>query len=226
MTAASRPDLLRRGYRLAAATVSWNLAEAVIATTAGILAGSVALVGFGVDACIELTSGVIVGWRLRKELRGQSAEQIERTERIAARIAGVLLLGLACYILIDAGRRLLGFGELPDESPLGIGLTAVSMIIMPLLGRAKLRTAKALGSGALRADAYETITCAWLSLTTLVGLSLNAAFGWWWADPAAALVLVPLIVREGLEAWRGECGCHEDEPEAAPAEPVAPEPGS
>ena len=108
---------------------------------------------------------------------------------------------------MDAGRRLFGFGSVAEESRLGIVLTAISMIIMPVLGWAKLRTAVALHSGALRADAYETITCSWLSLTTFLGLALNAAFGWWWADPLAALAIVPLAVREGLEGWRGE---HDD----------------
>jgi divalent metal cation (Fe/Co/Zn/Cd) transporter len=128
---------------------------------------------------------------------------------LASRAAGALLLLLAAYILIDAGRRLLGFGAEAEQSLVGIVLTAISLVVMPVLGWAKLRTARQLGSRALRADAYETIACAWLSLTTLTGLVLNAAFGWWWADPLAALVLVPLIVREGLEGWKGEC-CDDD----------------
>ena len=120
-------------------------------------------------------------------------------------MAGTLLLLLAVYIVVDAGRRLLGFGAEAERSILGIALTAVSLVVMPFLGWAKLRTARRLGSGALRADAYETIACAWLSLTTLAGLVLNATLGWWWADPLAALCLVPLIVREGLEGWKDEC---------------------
>jgi predicted Co/Zn/Cd cation transporter (cation efflux family) len=123
----------------------------------------------------------------------------EALERRTGRIAGALLLGLAVYIVVDAGRRLLGFGAEARESLLGIVLTAISAVVMPLLGWAKLRTAAALRSGALRADAYETIACSWLSLTTLAGLILNASLGWWWADPLAALVVVPLVVREGLE---------------------------
>ena len=116
-------------------------------------------------------------------------------------------MGLSVYIVVDAGRRLFGFGSEAEESRLGIVLTAISMIVMPVLGWAKLRTAVALHSGALRADAYETITGSWLSVTTFLGLVLNAAFGWWWADPLAALAIVPLAVREGLEGWRGE---HDD----------------
>jgi len=206
---ASRAPLLRRGFRLALFTVAWNILEGFIAVLAGAVAGSVALIGFGVDSFVETASGVVVGWRMRDELLGRSQERVERVERRASRIAGALLLLLATYILVDAGSRLLGFGERAEESILGIVLTAVSLLVMPLLGLAKLRTARALGSGALRADAYETITCAWLSFTTLLGLLLNALRGWWWADPLAALLLVPLIVREGLEGWTGRhCGCY------------------
>jgi cation diffusion facilitator family transporter len=196
--------LLRRGFLLEVATFLWNVIEGVVAVAAGTIAGSVALIGFGIDSFVETASAVVVGWRLREEIRGRSPEATERIERTASRIAGSLLLILAVYILIDAGRRLLGFGEEADRSLVGIALTAVSLVVMPFLGWAKLRTAKALRSGALRADAYETIACAWLSLTTLLGLVLNALLGWWWADPFAALCLVPLIVREGLEGIRGE----------------------
>lgn len=203
---------LRRGLLLEIVTVLWNLVEGAVAVTAGTVSGSVALIGFGIDSFVETASAVVVGWRLNAELRGRSAEASERLERIASKIAGVLLLLLAAYVTIDAGRRLLGFGVEARESFLGILLTSVSLVVMPFLGWSKLRTARALNSRALRADAYETIACAWLSLTTLVGLALNASFGWWWADPLAALVLVPLIVREGLEGLRGnECGCGHDD---------------
>lgn len=200
-----RKRLLRRGVYLAAATVAWNVVEGVVAVWAGLLASSVALIGFGIDSFIETASAAVVGWRLRAELTGSADEErAEVLERRAARVAGALLLALAAYIVIDASRRLLGFGEGASESPVGIALTAVSLAIMPALGWVKLRTAGALQSGALRADAYETIACAWLSLATLVGLVLNAALGWSWADPLAALAIVPLVVREGLEGWRGE----------------------
>ena len=204
-TQTERLALLRRGQLLEAATVGWNLLEGIVAVSAGALASSVALIGFGIDSFVETVSGAIVAWRLLSELHGRADKAgVGALERRAGRIAGALLLGLASYIAIDAGRRLLGFGAEARESVLGIALTAISLVVMPLLGRAKLRTASALGSGALRADAYETITCAWLSLTTLTGLVLNAALGWWWADPVAALVIVPLVVREGIEGWRGE----------------------
>jgi cation diffusion facilitator family transporter len=211
MTAKSRPELLRRGYLLAVAMVGWNVVEGVVAAAAGIVAASVALLGFGIDSFVETASSVVVAWRIHVELRAPDPERAERVERRAARIAGALLLVLAGYIVIDAGRRLLGFGPRAEESLPGMILTAVSLGLMPGLGWAKLRIARQLDSTAMRADAYETITCAWLSLTTLAGLALNAALGWWWADPLAALVLVPLIVREGLEGWRGGCGCHDDD---------------
>lgn len=201
---------LKRAFRLEALTVGWNVVEGVVAVAAGAVAASVALVAFGIDSFIETASAVVVGWRFLEELRHRSPERAERAERVAGLIAGSLLLLLALYITVDALRRLLGHGARSEESLVGIVLTAISLVVMPVLGWAKLRTARALRSGALRADAYETIACAWLSLTTLVGLGLNAALDWWWADPAAALVLVPLIVREGLEGIRGE---DEDEEE-------------
>jgi divalent metal cation (Fe/Co/Zn/Cd) transporter len=181
--------------------------EGLVAVAAGTVAGSVALVGFGIDSFIETASAIVVGWRLRDELHGRSSQRMERVERTASRAAGALLLLLALYLVIDAGRRLVGFGGEARASAIGIALTALSLVVMPLLGGAKLRTAAALGSGALRADAFETITCAWLSLTTLCGLVLNVLLGWWWADPVAALVLVPLIVREGLEGLRARSCC-------------------
>jgi divalent metal cation (Fe/Co/Zn/Cd) transporter len=194
---------MKRAVALAAFTVGWNVLEGFVAVGAGAVAGSVALVGFGVDSFIETASGAVVGWRFLRELKGLDPERAERAERSASRVAGALLMALAVYILLDAGRRLLGLGPEAGESLVGIVLAAVSLVVMPALGWAKLRTSRALTSGALRADAYETIACAWLSLTTLAGLVLNAALGWTWADPLAALLLVPLIVREGLEGLRG-----------------------
>ncbi len=201
-----RRRLMKRAVALALFTVGWNVVEGFVAIGAGALAGSVALIGFGVDSFIETASGAVVGWRFLRELRGLDPERAERAERSAARVAGTLLLALAAYIVVDAGRRLLGLGPEAEGSLIGIVLTAVSLVVMPALGWAKVRTGRALRSGALRADAYETIACAWLSLTTLAGLVLNAALGWHWADPLAALLLVPLIVREGLEGLRGEGG--------------------
>jgi divalent metal cation (Fe/Co/Zn/Cd) transporter len=182
-------------------TVSYNALEGVVAIAAGVVAGSVALTGFGVDSVIEVTSGALLWWRLRAELG--SAPLGPTAERRAARGAGFLLLALGVYIVTDSARLLLT-GSQPQSSPVGIVLMALSLVVMPLLARAKLGVAATLGSRALRADAHETIVCAWLSATTLLGLGLNAVLGWWWADPLAALAMLPLIVREGIEAWRGE----------------------
>jgi cation diffusion facilitator family transporter len=204
-----RRKTLQLALRLAGITVAWNVIEGVIAVTAGAEAGSIALLGFGIDSFIETASAAVVGLRLYQEWQGRSPEALERIEKRASRIAGALLLALAAYVLLDSLRRLY-VGAEAGESMLGVALTAVSLIVMPVLGRAKLRAAAELNSRALRADAYETITCAWLSLTTLLGLTANAAFGWHWADPIAALVLVPLIVREGLESVRAQgCHCHD-----------------
>jgi cation diffusion facilitator family transporter len=215
----TRESLLRRGLLLAIGTLAWNVVEGVVAVAAGALSSSVALIGFGIDSFVETASAGVVGWRLWVELRGRDLEATEQLERRTSRIAGALLLLLALYIVIDAGRRLVGFGAQAEESPVGMALVAVSLTLMPVLGWGKLRVSKALGSGALRADAYETIACAWLSLTTLVGLMLNATFGWWWADPLAALALVPLIVREGIEGWKGAHCEREGEGEVEPARP-------
>ena len=193
---------MRRGLWLSSLTVAWNVVEAVITIAAGVIANSIALISFGIDSSIEIISALVVSWRLWREYRGGLSEDANLVERRAARITGGLLLLLAFYITVDAGRRLLGFGEQADASPVGIALTGLSLLIMPLLGWAKLRTASALRSAAMRADAFETITCAWLSLTTLVGLTLNAGFGWSWADPLAAILIIPLIVREGIEGWQ------------------------
>ena len=193
----TRAAALGQGVVLEGVTVGYNALEGAIAIAAGLAAGSVALTGFGIDSVIEVTSGVVLWWRLRAELG--SSQLGPAVEARAARWAGALLLGLALYLVIESGRRLVT-EDRPSESVVGIVLMVLSLIVMPLLARAKLRTARALGSRALRADAHETIVCAWLSFTTLLGLVLNAMFGWWWADPVAALAMVPLIAREGLEA--------------------------
>src|SRR6266704_6455746 len=197
----SRTGLLRRGVVLEGVTVGYNALEGVIAIAAGLAAGSVALTGFGIDSIIEVTSGGVLWWRLRAELGAACSGPT--VEARAARWAGALLLALAVYIVAESGRRLVT-GDRPGESVVGIVLMVLSLIVMPLLARAKLRVAASLGSRALRADAHETIVCAWLSFTTLLGLALNAALGWWWADPVAALAMVPLITQEGREAWSAQ----------------------
>ena len=196
-----REAALRQGITLEGVTVGYNILEGLVAIVAGIAAGSVALTGFGIDSVIEVTSGALLWWRLRAELG--LAPLGPTVERRAARGAGFLLLALGVYIVTDSARVLVT-GSRPASSLIGIVLMALSLTVMPLLARGKLRVAASLGSRALRADAHETIVCAWLSATTLLGLGLNAVLGWWWADPVAALAMLPLIVREGLEAWRGE----------------------
>lgn len=204
---ASRHDLIRRGLLIETSLIGWNIVEGAIAVSAGLVVSSVALIGFGVDSFIEITSGSVVTWRLWLEYRGVSAERVEAVERRAARIAGSILLLLAAYIVIDAGRRLLGSGPEAEESMIGIVLTGFSLVIMPALAWIQLGIARRLGSAALRADTVQAFACVWLSLSTFIGLSANAAFGWSWADPLSAIVIVPLVIREGLEGLRGHTCC-------------------
>jgi divalent metal cation (Fe/Co/Zn/Cd) transporter len=183
-------------------TVAWNSLEGLVSVALGILAGSIALVGFGIDSVIETSSGLILLWRLQAR---RDAEQAEAAESRAERLVGASLLILAMYVAGDALLSLLR-GEAPAESPGGIVLAAVSLTVMPLLARSKRHLASQLRSDALRADAVQTIICAYLSAILLAGLVLNARLGWWWADPLAALAMVPVIAREGLDAWRGDHG--------------------
>lgn len=203
----SRQELVRRGLAIEAGLIGWNVVEGVVAVSAGLAASSVALFGFGVDSFVELTSGAVVTRRLWLEYRGASGERIEAVERNAARIAGAMLLVLATYIVIDAGRRLWGSGPEAGESMVGIVLTGLSLVVMPALAWVQLGIARRLGSAALRADTVQAFACVWLSASTFVGLSANAAFGWSWADPLSALLVVPLVVREGLEGLRGHACC-------------------
>jgi divalent metal cation (Fe/Co/Zn/Cd) transporter len=200
---AERVRLLRNAEKLSAFTVAYNTLEGMLAITAGLLAGSAALLGFGFDSVIEVTSAGVLWWRLCSERLGRSTDSEEKAERRASRIAGVLLLLLACGILGESARQL-AFGHHPDVSVVGMLLTILSAVVMPVLARRKLSVAAKLGSRALRADAHESLACAWMSGTTLLGLALNASLSWWWADPAAAVLLVPLIAREGWEAWHGD----------------------
>ena len=194
-----RQDQLRRGRLLEYLTIGWNSVEAVVAIAGGIGAGSAALVGFGIDSVIESSSGAVLLWRLGDD----------RREGFALRLVGLSFLALAAYVAFDAGTSLLG-QEPPDVSYLGIGIAAVSLVVMPILARAKRNVATEIGSRALVADSKQTDLCAYLSAILLGGLLLNALFGWWWADPVAALIMVPIIAREGVAALRGEtCDvCH------------------
>lgn len=206
---ADRMVLLRKGLNLTIFTVVWNIIEGLVAISAGALANSVALISFGVDSFVETSSAVAVSWRLADEIKHQSSERAESIEKTTAKITGVILLLLAVYIVVEAGRRLLGYGDVADKSFLGMAITGISFVVMPIVAKSKLKVANAINSRSLRADAIETIACTWLSLATLIGLSLNALFGWSWADPLSALLIVPLVVKEGMEAWKGEhcCGC-------------------
>lgn len=199
-----RRALLHRGLRLEYLTVGWNLVEGAIAVIAALAAGSVALLGFGIDSFVESISGSVLVWRLGAETGGDRDEDtIERFERRAERLVGFSFFALAAYIVFDVITTLLN-QERPDASPVGIALTAISIGVMLWLARAKRRTAAELGSRALAADAEQTQACWYLSIVVLAGIGLNALFGWWWADPAAALGVSILLVREGREAWSGE----------------------
>jgi divalent metal cation (Fe/Co/Zn/Cd) transporter len=204
-----REEGVRHALRLEYLTVGWNVVEGVVAVTAAVLAGSVALLGFGVDSFVESASGGVLVWRLLAERRGADPERVERLDARAHRLVGASLFLLAAYVAVEAAAAL-WTREAPRPSAAGIGLTAVSIVAMQWLARAKRRAARRLGSRALEADAFQTTACFWLSIVTLAGVGLNALFGWWWADPVAALGMTLFIAREGLEAWRGEdCGCGE-----------------
>ena len=195
-----RAALVRRGLWLNYATLGYNTLEGIVAVASGFLAGSIALVGFGVDRIIEVGSAGAAQWRLRADL---DPVRREKVERITVRAIGAGFIALAIYVAYDAVRAL-WLREAPDESRVGIGLAALSLIVMPLLARAKRRVAVGLGSRALHADARQTSLCTYLSAILLGGLVLNAFLGWWWADPIAALVMVPIIAKEGAEGLRGE----------------------
>lgn len=203
---AGREALLGRALRLEYLTVGWNVVEGVIALVAAAAAGSVVLVGFGVDSFVECTSGAVLVWRLLAERRARDHEEIERLDRRAHRLVGLSLFGLAAFVAFEAARSLWK-GDRPEPSLVGIAVIVVSLGAMIWLARAKRRTALELGSRALEADAFQTTACWWLSLITLAGLGLNTALGWWWADPVAALGMTWFLVREGREAWRREECC-------------------
>jgi divalent metal cation (Fe/Co/Zn/Cd) transporter len=234
LTAADRTRLGRRAQLLAGASVTYNIFEAVIAVTAGIVAGSVALVGFGLDSVVEVSSGIIILWQFRHRLP-------ESREQQALRLMAFSFFALAAYVTFESVRALFGSGE-PEPSPVGIGLAIASLIIMPFLSWAQRRTGRALGSNAVVADSTQTLLCTYLSAVLLVGLVLNATLGWGWADPIAGLVIAAVAIREGIEAWKGEgccapggdahadvdgCGCTDGCTDAccapAAAEPAAPQ---
>ena len=193
-----RRQLGRRAQLLAGASVAYNVVEAVVAITAGIVAGSVALVGFGLDSVVEVSSGLIILWQFRHSVP-------ETRERLALRLMAFSFFALAAYVAVESTRALV-YGTYPDPSPVGIGLAAASLVVMPVLSWAQRRTGRALGSNAVVADSTQTLLCTYLSAVLLVGLLLNATLGWSWADPIAGLVIAAIAVKEGRDAWRGE-GC-------------------
>lgn len=197
-----RRALARRGRHLEYFTIAWNSLEGLIAIGAGAFAGSISLVGFGVDSFIEVTSGAALLWRMS----GDDESRREHREAVTLRIVGGCFIVLAAYVAYEAVMDLVSRSS-PKPSQIGIGLAAVSLVVMPLLSRAKMRVARALASRAMQADARQTEFCMYLSVILLAGLASNLIAGWWWADPIAALLMTPLIINEGVAALRGDTCC-------------------
>lgn len=206
-SSSERIALIATARRLEYLSIGWNAFEAAVALISGLLAGSVALVSFGLDSIIETASAVILLWRLRA---GLGPERQEQAERIAQRLVGICFVVLAGYVLLESARAL-WLRALPERSFSGIAIACAAVVVMPLLGRAKRSVARQLRSGALNSDSRQADFCAYLSAILLLGLALHWLLGWWWADPVAALVMVPIIAREGVQALRGkgcdDCGC-------------------
>ncbi|GAA3150523.1 cation transporter [Planomonospora alba] len=207
---ARRAVLTRRIRLLVAATITYNVVEAVVAITAGTIASSAALIGFGLDSVVEVASAAAVAWQF-------SAADHERREKAALRAIAVSFFALAAYVTFDSVRALTGAGGAEHSTP-GLILAALSLLIMPFLSQAQRRAGRELGSASAVADSKQTLLCTYLSAALLVGLALNSLLGWAWADPVAALVIAAAAVKEGREAWRGDACCA---PAAAPA-PAAP----
>ncbi|HSG09050.1 MAG TPA: cation transporter [Longimicrobiales bacterium] len=204
VASSEQSELLRKGRRLEYFTLGWNLLEGVVSVGAGLMAGSTALVGFGADSFIESGSGAVLLWRL------QDHERHADREALALRLVGLSFFLLAAYVAFEATRSLVT-REPPDASWIGITIAALSLVVMPILARRKRLVAGKLDSRALEADSRQTQLCAYLSAILLGGLLLNAVLGWWWADPVAALGMVPIIAHEGGSAWKGEAcdgSCH------------------
>ncbi|MGP3955234.1 cation transporter [Nonomuraea sp. 3N208] len=204
---ARRALLQRRVRLLVTATITYNVIEAAVAITAGTIASSAALIGFGLDSIVEVASAAAVAWQF-------SAADHEKRERAALRVIAISFFALAAYVTFDAVRALLGVGE-AEHSAAGLVLAAVSLVVMPFLSQAQRRAGRELGSASAVADSKQTLLCTYLSAVLLVGLALNSLFGWSWADPIAALVIAAVAVKEGREAWRGDVCC------AVPADTVS-----
>lgn len=192
-----RQALLKRRIRLLVwATIAYNVVEAAVALTEGARVSSMALIGFGLDSVIEVSAAAAVAWQF-------AAPDPEKREKAALRFVALSFFALAVYVSVEAVRSLLGFSE-ARHSPVGIGLAAVSLVVMPALAWLQIRAGREIGSRSVVADAHQTLLCSYLSAALLIGLVLNAALGWSWADPVAALVIAGFAVREGVEAWRGD----------------------
>ncbi|HEY3062421.1 MAG TPA: cation transporter [Chloroflexota bacterium] len=206
---AAAPDPLTRrwAWALTGITVGWNALEAAVAIGSGIVAGSIALIGFGLDSIVEVSSALVIVWRL--STKGYDHTANERAERRAVRLIAISFLGIGTYVALDSIGTLFGVRDEPQPSALGLAITALSLGVMPTLAYFKRRTASRLGSVALKADAAETMLCTYLSAVVLLGLAANTLVGWWWMDPIAGLVVAGIAVREGREAWTsGElCDC-------------------
>lgn len=196
LTTARRATLHRRVRFIVGFTITYNVIEAIAAVWAGVLASSAALIGFGLDSVVEVLSAAAIAWQFTRK-------NPERWEKVTVKAIGIAFFALAAYVSIDAVLALVGQEGL-DHSPLGLGITALSLLVMPLLAWFEVRTGREMGSKSVMADAKQLILCVYLSGTVFVGLVLNGLFGWWWADSVAALVVAVLAVREGLEAWRGD----------------------
>ena len=204
MSCPGRSALVRRGLWLNYLTIGYNAVEAIVSVAAGFVSGSVALVSFGVDSGMEVTSSLAAHWRLRADT---DAKRRVRVEWLTHRIIGWSFLMLAAYVVVESVTTLWQ-REAPEACPVGLANPRPVLLLMPVIARASRRVARALGSRALEADAAQTSLCAYLSAIALAGVGLNAAPGWWWADPVAALAMVPIIVKEGLEGVQGEsCDC-------------------
>jgi divalent metal cation (Fe/Co/Zn/Cd) transporter len=205
----SRGDrrLRRWAWWLTAATVAWNAVEGLVAIASGVVASSIALVGYGLDSFMEVSSALVIAWRLSRF--GGDEQANERAERRSVRLIALIFYAIALYVTADAIARLLGMSQEPAHSPWGLAITALSMVVMPILAWGKRRVAGKLGSVALRADSAQTQLCWYLSIVVFLGLGANALFGWWWMDPIAGLVVAALAVTEGYAAWTsGElCEC-------------------
>jgi divalent metal cation (Fe/Co/Zn/Cd) transporter len=200
----NRQALAHRGRRLEYITIAWNSLEGLVAVAAGIIAGSVSLVGFGVDSFIEVTSGAALLWRMSVDAE---EDRRERIEKVTLRVVGICFLALAAYVAYESVSNLLE-KKAPEHSLAGIIIACASLVVMPLLSRAKRRVGAQLKSAAMNADAKQSEFCTYLAAILLGGLLLNTVAGLWWADPISALIMVPIIAKEGLEGLRGDTCCH------------------